>query len=91
MSLVRGRSGPRSTQFSLGATEAGRAISEYHHCITPTTFRPSFVVFSIFDLLSNRVSCFPEHLKHLQHLLTSTWCSAPPQKARREMAEPGLV
>lgn len=74
-----------------GAAEAGRAITEHHHCITPTTLRPSFVVFSIFDLLSNRVSRFPEHLKHLQHLLTSTWCSALPQRARREVEETGLV
>lgn len=38
----------------------------------PQIFSPSFVSFSIFDLLSNRISCFPEQLQHLQLLLTSS-------------------
>lgn len=38
----------------------------------PQFFSPSFVGFSIFDLLPNHISCFPEQLQHLQLLLTSS-------------------
>lgn len=38
----------------------------------PQIFSPSFVGFSIFDLLPNHISCFLEQLQPLQLLLTSS-------------------